>query len=618
MLLDAFQYRKEDPSLRFFCSSLSDFFLLNYKYNRVFTPDFLVDEIFNADRALVLYRDQNYDQIELFVSCSFDYKERDLACRLLVGKMHVSLVYAIGYCMNLILNNSLDSLSFYVLDDNHEMLTLCSKAGLTEVTSDICRRRRFKTRISSLIYIFREFYSRFVRNLENQSFQELILTEDTCFVNKSAQLFKTIIQYSDNGFYFKKYDKSVHASHIINGYIYRNSQEDDLDPVLTEHLSAGTEEMHKSTEASGNFIYAPTDLFIFPTFACNLRCRYCYSEAAPMKKNLSFSDAAIGVDYIVRNAIKRGSKSISITFHGGGEPTVNIELINQIISYCLTKAKENELKASFSGSTNATNYNSDVKFFLSHCSSIQFSFDGTRVIQDLHRPFANERSSFQTVVDNIRQIHNDFPKLPFSIRSTVSQKSIKEMQDSVKLFADLGADTIVFEPLLEVGRALANTGTISAPNIIDFSDEFIKCKKIGVSLNVKVKSSGDALYRNGTFCGASRENCVLTPDGKISTCVEVSDDSDALSDFFIIGNINEGKVLIDENKVKRIQGMGKKTHPECEYCIAERSCRGNCLTRTLRSNNTPEQFLLNQLCIMQTRQVIDNMETLHLRNGTSN
>lgn len=121
-------------------------------------------------------------------------------------------------------------------------------------------------------------------------------------------------------------------------------------------------------------------------------------------------------------------------------------------------------------------------------------------------------------------------------------------------------------------------------------------------------------YRHDTFCGASKENCILTPDGKISTCVEVSDDSDPLSVFFIIGQAEKGYVKIYDEKVKRIQGMGRKKNPECEYCIAEHSCRGNCLTRTLRSNEEPQQFLLNQLCIMQTRLVIDNMKTLHFHN----
>lgn len=130
---------------------------------------------------------------------------------------------------------------------------------------------------------------------------------------------------------------------------------------------------------------------------------------------------------------------------------------------------------------------------MAHCSSIQFSFDGTKVVQDLHRPFANNESSYQLVIDNISRIHKDFPDLPFSIRSTVSQKSISQMQDSVRLFASLGVRTIVFEPLLEVGRALENAETIIAPNIVLFADEFCKCKELGQKLGVIVKSSGDAL-----------------------------------------------------------------------------------------------------------------------------
>lgn len=120
MLLETSLYRKDGISLLYFCSSLSDFILRNYTYNRVFSAEFMAGELFNADRALVIFKDANYSEIELYVSCSINYKEKDLACRLLVGNMKVSLVYAIGYCMYLILNHALDTLSFYVQEvDGH-------------------------------------------------------------------------------------------------------------------------------------------------------------------------------------------------------------------------------------------------------------------------------------------------------------------------------------------------------------------------------------------------------------------------------------------------------------------------------------------------------------------
>lgn len=617
MLLDNYHYCKENPSLRFFCSSLSKFVLDRYKYNRIFSPEFFACEIFNAKRALVLYRDIEYSEIEFFISCDIDYEKKDLACRLLVGNMHTTLVYAIGYCINLILNNGLNTLSFYVLEDNNEMLSLCSKVGMTEMESDIIRRRKYRTEITSLITLFRDYYNRFVNNLSHLYFQELIISGEHCYINDSLDLLKSFIHFSSKGFYFKHYDKSIYATHKIFDIVYNKTQESELDGILANFLQSRAKGSDRKKTDRKKFLYAPTDLFIFPTFACNLRCRYCYSEATPHKNQLSLSNAVIGIDYIIDNAKRRKADSISLTFHGGGEPTVNIELVNKIVSYCLEKATENELKVNISASTNATIYNAEVKLFLTHCSSIQFSFDGTKVAQDLHRPLANNESSYQLVISNISRIHNDFPDLPFSIRSTVSQKSINEMQDSVRLFASLGASTIVFEPLLEVGRALENAETIVAPNIVLFADEFCKCKELGDELGVKVKSSGDALYRHDTFCGASKENCILTPDGKISTCVEVSDESDQLSTFFIIGQIENGKVKIDDEKVKRIQGIGRKKNPECEYCIAEHSCRGNCLTRTLRSNKELQRFLLNQLCVMQTRLVIDNMETLHSRNTST-
>lgn len=591
----------------FFCAELSKYILARYQYNHIFSQDFLLKDIYNSDRHLIVYKDSNYTQIGLYIACTIDSKKKDLGCRLMVGDMFDSLVYAVGYCMFLIFSNSLDSLTFHVLDDNTEMLNLCLKARMTEVESDFPGRRKFQTSISSLIFTFRKFYHRFSREIKDQYFSELVVKSNTIFVNQSFTKLSNVYSF-DNVYYFKTFDKTVIASQRINPLIY-NYNADDLAPILVETLSSS----EASYGLANDFLsYSPTDLFIFPTFACNLRCRYCYSEATPLKnKELCFDVAKVGVDFIINNAIKLKRKSVSLTFHGGGEPTINIKLINQIVDYADSVANEKNLKLFISVSTNATNYNEQVKHLFSKCNSLQFSFDGTKFVQDLHRPFASENSSYKTVVDNIKHIHSDFPHLRFSIRSTVSEQSIEHMLNSVKLFAELGAKTVIFEPLLEVGRALENKSKINAPDIVRFSEQFIKCKQLGRQLGIIVKSSGDAIFRSGTFCGASRENCVLTPDGKISMCVEVSDPDDALSKYLIIGYIKDNKVVLNEDKISYIQRYGRRINPECRICIAQKSCRGNCLTRTMRANETADEFLINDLCVMQTRLFIDNMKTLH-------
>ena len=156
-------------------------------------------------------------------------------------------------------------------------------------------------------------------------------------------LFKSFIQFSNNGFYFKHYDKSIYATNKIFDIVYNKTQENRLDSIWSKYLQSNAKESANTKTDIEKYIYAPTDLFIFPTFACNLRCRYCYSEATPLKNQLSLNNAIIGIDYIIDNAKKRKTDSISLTFHGGGEPTVNIELVNKIVSYCLDKATDSDL-----------------------------------------------------------------------------------------------------------------------------------------------------------------------------------------------------------------------------------------------------------------------------------
>ena len=146
------------------------------------------------------------------------------------------------------------------------------------------------------------------------------------------------------------------------------------------------------------------------------------------------------------------------------------------------------------------------------------------------------------------------------------------------------------------------------PDLTKFVKFFIEAQKIGIEKGIEVSCSASSVYRRTSFCGATHNNFVITPDGLISTCVEVSSLDDPLSKKFIIGDIGD-TITINDDRLQNIRSYDEANRVECKNCIAEKSCRGNCPVRTMRLGN--EDLFINELCIMQTKLLINRVFELH-------
>lgn len=567
-------------------------------------------QIINAYKNIVLYNKNK--EIVLFINYSISNTNK-LIIHLLVGNTSQALTFALGIVIYEVLNNGLDGIVYHVSANNHKMLNLSIKGQATEVISTRTTHREFKYDVTYLLNRYRNYYHRFICNLPQYKFAELVYNKGWVFVNQKMERMHSIHGFRKNEkqyFYLSDWDLSIHCTEYLISHLYSNTS-NGISDEFTNYLKSQCS-VQSNVQPNIASDYAPIDMFVFPTFACNLRCKYCYSEATPIKNiNLNPETGKKGIDFLFENAKKSDSKYISISFHGGGEPTININLINELVEYAERKSIATTIPVKFSISTNGTVLDENVWLFIKKCESIQFSFDGTRDTQNLHRPFANDRESFEIVSSNIKRIHEAYPQLKIAIRSTISNLSVLKMVEFVKYFHTLGASAIVFEPLIETGRARENKDFLQSPDMVKFSELFIAAKEIGQFLGVQVKCSATSVYRSCHFCGATNSNFVLTPTGNISTCVEVSDYSDPLSEIFIIGKVSNNTIAIDPQKLFDVRQRGVKQHPECHYCVAEKSCRGNCLTRSIRYSDDKDHFLVNELCIMQTRLFLHNLIQLH-------
>ena len=125
---------------------------------------------------------------------------------------------------------------------------------------------------------------------------------------------------------------------------------------------------------------------------CQLACKYCYLVGKNVKERMSWETAKSFIDYVLSREDEFREESVVWDFIGG-EPFLEIELIDKICDYLKTRMFElnhhwfNSYRFSFS--TNGINYHTpEVQQFIAKNRdhlSIGITIDGTEKKHDLNR-----------------------------------------------------------------------------------------------------------------------------------------------------------------------------------------------------------------------------------------
>ena len=588
-------------------SSVWNFIKDNYPLYKQSYGAFVAD-VLSSDGNYLIYRNGEPAFYMNYLSDGL----HNLVVNLMVGNSRRAIMLAIGLSMYTILNKGLDGLVFHVNVDNKRMLGLVKHSEITETSALRPGLRSFKCTTSHLINKFGTLYHHFLTfvSLSNIKFfqcrgNEFYIADGWNDINSRYYLTS---RKENSIVYLKDYDVSFHYSFDMLQHLNDPDECDGISHTLKQYLyERGITGNRRVNEKNS---YKPVDAIFLPTFGCNLGCRYCYSEASPEKKTcLDIEKARIGIDYIFNNAKDRGIPNVSFSFLGGGEPLMTVDMNCHLVDYIRQKESASGILANVSVCTNGTIYNNSVHHLLSKSNRIQFSFDGCPVVQNLHRPFSGGNPTYEIVVSNICKVRKSFPKISIHIRATVSDYSVSKMPEFVKLLSDLHVKSVTFEPLMVTGRAVSNV-FLRMPDMNLFANCFIEAKEIGMGCGVDVSCSASAVFRKFSFCGATYNNFVITPEGLVSSCVEVSSLQDPLSDLFIIGKISDGRVNINEKKLSNIRKYDEDVRIECLNCISNKSCRGNCPVRTLRLIKRGNEYI-NELCVLQTKLFGYQVAVLH-------
>lgn len=316
-------------------------------------------------------------------------------------------------------------------------------------------------------------------------------------------------------------------------------------------------------------------LAIAITDKCNLKCLYCHADANSPQKNRTIEWSLLRkiIDLYFSTQLKENEKELSVSFAGGGEPTLEPILMAKTIEYINKLAKRVRIK--YSMPTNGYFNDEIARYIENNFSDISISLDGPQFIQLKQRPpVKQDKNYFKTVMENAKYLSAS-KKINVGYRATISDYSLNHLEEILDFFIkEFPGCTLGLEPLNPMGRG-RNCKIIELPNKLEFARALGKAiDYVGDKIYIENASTGKIDTIRIYFCMAiATVSWNITPDGKLWCCTR-----DNAPEFFCYGKFDEkkNKMIFDEEKIRKIRNTNVLNFKECQECFMKYNCAGDC------------------------------------------
>jgi uncharacterized protein len=325
---------------------------------------------------------------------------------------------------------------------------------------------------------------------------------------------------------------------------------------------------------------APTLVTLFLTTACNLRCTYCYASANDRPiKFMRFDVAQRGIDFVLGNALEKKSSFVELAYHGGGEPTVNWEVLVKSQDYAAERARAKGLGLRTSLATNGYLSETQLDWVVTHIDGASLSFDGLPFIHDRYRISPSGQGSSQRVMQTARRF--DQAGFNYGMRVTVTADEIKSLPDSIEFICrHFSPRLIQVEPAYQMGRWENAPSSETSSFIESFRLAKHRARALGRDISFSAARLG---LLTDHYCQATQENFALSPDGNVSACYEAFAEDSPLADVFFYGVPDEDAegYRFDLTKLKQLRRQSVGCREFCRACFAKWSCGGDCYYKSI-------------------------------------
>ena len=311
---------------------------------------------------------------------------------------------------------------------------------------------------------------------------------------------------------------------------------------------------------------------------CNLRCKYCFASTGDYKEGrmlMSLETGKKALDFLIEKSGDR--KFLEVDFFGG-EPTVNFDVVKQLVEYGRSREAEANKKFRFTITTNGILLTDDmIDFINKEMNNVVLSIDGRKDVNDRLRVRADGSGSYDKIVPNFKKlVEKRGSDKDWYVRGTYTKYNLDFSNDVMHLY-DLGFDQISVEPVMADPSMPYAITQSDLPRIFDEYEELSrKIRKIrseGKFINffhfMLDLDQGPCAIKRLRGCGCGNEYVAVAPNGDIYPCHQFVGIED-----YKLGSLNDGS--FNEELKKTFACAHVYSKPECKKCWAKFYCSGGC------------------------------------------
>lgn len=310
---------------------------------------------------------------------------------------------------------------------------------------------------------------------------------------------------------------------------------------------------------------------------CNLACRYCFAEEGEYHGRRALMSYEVGkkaLDFLVANSGNR--KNLEVDFFGG-EPTMNFQVVKDLVVYGREQEKLHNKNFRFTLTTNGILLNDEIMEFANReMANVVLSIDGRKDVNDYMRPYRGGQSSYDTIVPKFQKFAESRNQNNYYVRGTFTHHNLDFSKDVLHL-ADLGFKQISVEPVVAQETDDYAIRQEDLPQLFkeydDLATEIIRRYKAGEDFNffhfMIDLEGGPCVAKRLSGCGSGTEYLAVTPWGDLYPCHQFVGKEE-----FLLGNVDEGVKrtdICDEFKSCNVYAK-----PKCRECFARFYCSGGC------------------------------------------
>jgi uncharacterized protein len=292
---------------------------------------------------------------------------------------------------------------------------------------------------------------------------------------------------------------------------------------------------------------------ILTTYACNLRCTYCFQEGLRSSSSMDRETSLKVIRWTFEKVRALFPRTMELVFYGG-EPLLNPKAIHVISEGISEITKPMGIQLNISIITNGVLLNGELVDSLLPLGlkEIKATLDGDRERHDAKRPHPNGNGTFETILHNLLQLRG---KVPISIGGNFDESNKGSIPRLLDLLEENGFNghlkRVGFKPIFSsLEKAKYPGGSFNTCTFSDIDFEDVLWLRRETDKRGFRCEGGIALGP----CEAAREYAyTIDPLGKIYKCP-----GSAGMDEFVIGNIDE-----EELNYRNTQFM---TFNPCEIC----------------------------------------------------